>query len=115
MKKNKNEDGKEYETLHTDEKNENLESPNNALMEEDNGEEIDTIRQRKSKKHPQHQSKGLALIQKKISMLNRLYKTNIKLSHSDLKDHDPPRHGTVASISIDLEAFSDIAPSKEIS
>lgn len=41
MKKNKNEDGKEYETLHTDEKNENLESPNNALMEEDNGEEIE--------------------------------------------------------------------------
>ncbi|MCB0525302.1 MAG: histidine kinase [Saprospiraceae bacterium] len=86
----------------------------NCLIE-DNGEGIDTIRQRKSKKHPQHQSKGLALLQQKISMLNRLYKTNIKLSHSDLKDHDPPRHGTVASISIDLEAFSDIAPSKEIS
>lgn len=42
MKKNKNGDGKDYETLHTDEKNDNLESPNNALMEEENeGEEIE--------------------------------------------------------------------------
>ncbi|MBL7828255.1 MAG: histidine kinase [Saprospiraceae bacterium] len=61
---------------------------------EDNGEGIETSKNRKHQEGHVRKSKGLELIQQKINTLNRLYNIQMQLQYEDLGKSDPEKHGT---------------------
>lgn len=64
----------------------------------DNGPGIDTMTSIARKQSPEHKSRGIEMIRKKVQTLNMLYHTNISITISDRSTLTPPLMGTQAEI-----------------
>lgn len=64
----------------------------------DNGPGIDSTTAIARKQSPEHKSRGIEMIRKKVQTLNMLYHSNISLTITDRSSLMPPSQGTLAEI-----------------
>ncbi len=77
------------------------------IVIEDNGEGIETARNRLRQDGPVRKSKGIELIQQKINTFNQLYNLQMQLQYEDLGKSDPEKHGTRVTL---VYEYSNINP-----
>lgn len=68
----------------------------------DNGIGFKKAQKQKQRAGIQHESKGLEMLQKKISTLNRLYDLELEFAMEDLSECQPPEEGTRVTIAYNI-------------